>query len=64
MTTDASVAVRSREENWVSLLELSVEEVFEIMLGCRARPVAKQQTSGEFTAMVGLAGSPSAAFCR
>ncbi len=57
MNGDASVAVRSSEENWLSLLELAAEEVFEIMLGCRAQPVAKQQTSREFTATVGLAGS-------
>jgi chemotaxis protein CheX len=44
-------------ENWSPLLELAAREVFEIMLGCKletqndAAPV-----SGDFTAMVGLAG--------
>jgi chemotaxis protein CheX len=59
MTTDISLEVRSREENWLPILELSVEEVFEIMLGCRVKPVpnANAQPPAEFTAMVGLAGS-------
>jgi len=59
MSTDTSLAVRSREENWLPVLELAVEEVFEIMLGCRVKPVPKDasQASTEFTAMVGLAGT-------
>jgi chemotaxis protein CheX len=59
MTTDISLEVRSREENWLPILELAVEEVFEIMLGCRVRPLSNVavQSSAEFTAMVGLAGS-------
>jgi chemotaxis protein CheX len=59
MTTDISLATRSREENWLPVLELAVEEVFEIMLGCRVRPLPKSDhpPEEEFTAMVGLAGA-------
>jgi hypothetical protein len=60
MSVDTSLPARSREENWLPVLELAVEEVFEIMLGCRIKPLAKEDrpsTSGEFTAMVGLAGA-------
>jgi len=58
MSTNISLTVRSREENWLPILELAVEEVFEIMLGCRVKPIANaiRQSSEEFTAMVGLAG--------
>jgi outer membrane protein OmpA-like peptidoglycan-associated protein len=59
MSMDTSLVVRSREENWLPILELAVEEVFEIMLGCRVKPVAKSDhptAPGGFTAMVGLAG--------
>ncbi len=41
MNTDISLLTRSREENWLPILELAVEEVFEIMLGCRVRPGQK-----------------------
>jgi chemotaxis protein CheX len=59
MSVDTSAAVRSHEENWQPILELAVEEVFEIMVGCRVKPTPKpaQETHGEFTAMIGLAGS-------
>jgi chemotaxis protein CheX len=60
MSVDTSLPARSQEKNWLPVLELAVEEVFEIMLGCRIKPVAKEDrlsTSGEFTAMVGLAGA-------
>jgi hypothetical protein len=59
MSVDTSAVTRSREEEWLPILELSVEEVFEIMLGCRAKPAPKpaQPITAEFTAMVGLAGS-------
>jgi len=59
MSTDTSLAVRSHEENWLPILELAVEEVFEIMLGRRVKPVAKGEhtPNPEFTAMVGLAGA-------
>ena len=59
MSVDTSASVRSREENWQPILELAVEEVFEIMVGCRVKPVPKSEHKGrgEFTAMIGLAGS-------
>ncbi|MFI5102194.1 MAG: chemotaxis protein CheX [Terriglobales bacterium] len=59
MSTDTTFATRSHEENWLPILELSVEEVFEIMLGSRVKPVAQSEhkPNTEFTAMVGLAGS-------
>lgn len=59
MSTDTSLAARSHEENWLPILELAVEEVFEIMLCQRIKPAAKGEnaTAGEFTAMVGLAGA-------
>jgi OmpA family/Chemotaxis phosphatase CheX len=59
MNTDTSLATRSQEENWLPILELAVEEVFEIMLGCRVKPVSRAEhtPSTEFTAMIGLAGA-------
>lgn len=59
MKTDTSMAVRAQEENWLSILELAVQEVFDIMLGCRLEPASgsDHRTGGEITAMVGLAGS-------
>jgi chemotaxis protein CheX len=59
MSTDTSFVTRSHEENWLPVLELAVEEVFEIMLGTRVKPVAPSEhaPSGEFTAMIGLAGA-------
>ncbi|MGA7079671.1 MAG: OmpA family protein [Terriglobales bacterium] len=59
MSTDTSFATRFQEENWLPVLELAVEEVFEIMLSCRVKPMAESELkpSGEFTAMVGLAGA-------
>jgi CheY-specific phosphatase CheX len=59
MSTDTELATRSHEENWLPILVLAVEEVFEIMLGCRVTPVAQSECRphGEFTALVGLAGA-------
>jgi chemotaxis protein CheX len=59
VSTDTSFVTRSREEDWLPVLELAVEEVFEIMLGCRVKPVPPpvQMPTAEFTAMVGLAGA-------
>ena len=59
MSTDTSFITRSHEENWLPVLELAVEEVFEIMLGCRVKPMAQTELkpNKEFTAMVGLAGA-------
>lgn len=59
MKTNTSMVARSQEENWQPILELALQEVFEIMLGCRLEPSAGAEhcTDGEITAMVGLAGS-------
>ena len=59
MSVDTSAVVRSHEENWEPILALAVEEVLEIMMGCRVKPAPKSEykTSREFTAMIGLAGS-------
>jgi chemotaxis protein CheX len=59
MSTDTSFVTRSREENWLPVLELAVEEVFEIMLGTRLKPVPLSENAPkrEFTAMIGLAGA-------
>jgi chemotaxis protein CheX len=58
MSTDISLPTRSREENWLPVLELAVEEVFEIMVGQKVKPAEKSETPppGGFTAMVGIAG--------
>jgi OmpA family/Chemotaxis phosphatase CheX len=59
MTTDTTFVTRSHEENWQPVLELAIEEVFEIMVGYRVKPVALagHTPEHEFTAMVGLTGS-------
>src|SRR5258708_9187795 len=59
MTTDYFVTTRYKEEGCLPVPELGVEEVFEIMLGCRVKPAAQSepQVNREFTAMVGLAGA-------
>jgi outer membrane protein OmpA-like peptidoglycan-associated protein len=59
MSVDTSAVVRSHEENWQPILVLAVEEVLEIMVGCRVKPAPKSacETSQEFTGMIGLAGS-------
>jgi chemotaxis protein CheX len=59
MSTGTSFVTRAREENWLPVLQLAVEEVFEIMVGCRLKPAAHpdQAPNGDFTAMVGLAGA-------
>jgi outer membrane protein OmpA-like peptidoglycan-associated protein len=61
MSTDTSFAARAQEENWLPVLELAIEEVFEIMLGSRVKPEARTVPGSEpsrgYTAMVGLAGA-------
>jgi chemotaxis protein CheX len=59
MTTEATFAARSHEENWLPILELAVEEVFGIMLNAKVTPAkgSEHQPNSEFTAMIGLAGS-------
>ena len=43
---------------WKTLLELSAQEVFEMMLACRITPLTDAETPEitDYTAMVGLAG--------
>jgi len=59
MSADASVVVHSRQQEWLPILELAVQEVFEIMLGSRLTLATKSEPPpmGELTAIVGLAGS-------
>ena len=58
MSTDTSFITRSHEENWLPVLELAVEEVFEIMVASRVKPAqVEHKPSGEITAMIGLAGA-------
>ena len=59
MSSDAAYSRRAQEENWLPILELAIQEVFEIMLGRRVKPakLSAPKVKGEFTAMVGLAGA-------
>jgi chemotaxis protein CheX len=59
MSAAGGLVKRSHEENWLPILELAIQEVFEIMLGSRVNTVAtsEHQANAEFTAMVGLAGA-------
>ncbi len=59
MTAGAAVAGSSRQEQWLPILELAVQEVFSIMLGTSLSLVSRAENAGpiEFTAIVGLAGS-------
>lgn len=59
MTTDAVASKHPHEGNWLPILELAIQEVFEIMLGHPVKPAAsgEQPVKGEYTAMVGLAGA-------
>jgi chemotaxis protein CheX len=51
------LAADGSHENWIPLLEMAAREVFELMLGCHlTAPAIVEETSLEFTAMVGLAG--------
>ena len=59
MSAEAPVPVPARGKEWLPLLKLAAQEVFEIMLGSRLGSAENSQLpAGEnFTAMVGLAGS-------
>jgi chemotaxis protein CheX len=59
MSDSGGSTKRSHVENWLPILELAIQEVFEIMLGCQVQPVApsEHKANEEFTAMVGLAGA-------
>jgi chemotaxis protein CheX len=59
MSTDAVLTKRSQEEDWLPVLELAIQEVFEIMLRCQVTTAAESEPrpKGKFTAIVGLAGA-------
>ncbi|MFZ0803990.1 MAG: chemotaxis protein CheX [Terriglobales bacterium] len=51
------LADKSRHEDWVPLMEVAVQEVFELMLGCKLTvPPAPSEANLSITSMVGLAG--------
>jgi chemotaxis protein CheX len=51
------LAAGQRHENWTPLLELSVREVFELMVGCQLSEWSPEHDATlDLTAMVGLAG--------
>ena len=60
MSVDRPTAARAPEEIWLRNLEASVEEVFEVMLGCCPEPAPRPDhpVTAEFTALVRLAGEP------
>ena len=43
MSTDLSSSARAHKESWLPILDLAVEEVFEIMLGCRVKAVTPSE---------------------
>ena len=59
MSTDVVFAKRAQDEDWLPILQLAIQEVFEIMLGCKTEATAQSEHSlkGGFTAVVGLAGA-------
>lgn len=59
MSAVTPTAATSREKEWLPLLCMGAQEVFEIMLGTslRTADVAVMPSGQNFTAMVGLAGS-------
>jgi chemotaxis protein CheX len=59
MSAGTSTAIHPHPDDWQPILELAVQEVFEIMLGCGLQPAPSEivEGHGEFTAMVGLAGA-------
>lgn len=61
MTTATEISLQMNEQllgSWRVVLDLSVKEVFQIMLGCELQQAEhpSPQTECDFTAMVGLAG--------
>jgi chemotaxis protein CheX len=56
-SVNPSEADNGAYERWIPLLEVSVREVFELMLGCHLTvPETVDESAPEFTAMVGMAG--------
>jgi chemotaxis protein CheX len=59
-STNALSGANFSHEKWPPLLELATREVFELMLGCQLTvPESAEETTPEFTAMVGIAGQLS-----
>jgi chemotaxis protein CheX len=57
LANELTAARHGIPENWLPMLDLSIREVFEIMLHSKLATAPEDQTSApEFTAMVGLAG--------
>jgi chemotaxis protein CheX len=58
MKSASDILASSKEHaDWIPLLELSVREVFELMLGCHLKPLEAIPEQGlDITSMVGLAG--------
>ena len=51
------LSVSKEHSDWIPLLELSVREVFELMLGCQLKHLEAAPEEGlDITSMVGLAG--------
>lgn len=51
------LSVSKEHADWIPLLELSVREVFELMLGCQLKQLEAGSERGlDITSMVGLAG--------
>ncbi len=57
-SSNASLTSTTKRDHWVSTLQLSVQEVFELMLACPLEvPAGSPAEEGlDITAMVGLAG--------
>lgn len=56
-TTIESTAADNSHQNWVPMLTVAVQEVFELMLGCKLTALeAQPEDLLDITAMVGLAG--------
>jgi len=59
MSSDAAYSRRAQEENWLPILELAIQEVFEIMLGRRVKPakLSAPKVKGEFYGHGGIGWS-------
>ena len=56
-SANIELPAKGRYDNWAPLLEVAAREVFELMLGCHLTvPAAAEESTPEFTAMVGMAG--------
>ncbi|MGO9649954.1 MAG: chemotaxis protein CheX [Terriglobales bacterium] len=56
-SSNEMLADKSRHEDWVPLMEVAAQEVFELMLGCKlTAPGTPSDANLSITSMVGLAG--------